>query len=102
MGFENIRESISNKNNTGVQNLRQGLVYNRNKKKTKKNVIEGFKEGIDISKYKASGEPTKPWLSSGPYKVVGQTPGDKGEIYRHVGPKKRRLKVKANNLRLII
>ena len=68
MGFENIQESISNKNNNGIKNLRQGLVYNRNKNKTKKNVIEGFKEGIDVSKYKASGKPTKPWLSSGPYK----------------------------------
>lgn len=94
MGFENIQESISNKNNTGIKNLRQGLVYNRNKKKTKKNVMEGFKEGMDVSKYKASGEPTKPWLSSGPYNVEGSTPGDKGVIYRHVGSTKRRLKEK--------
>ena len=37
MGFENIQESITNKNNTGIKkNLRQGLVYNRNKNKNKK------------------------------------------------------------------
>ena len=90
MGFESVEESISNKNNNGIKNLRQGLVYNRNKKKTKRNVIEGFKEGVDsatLSKYKSSDKPTKPWLTSGPY------PGDVSgnPIHRYYGDKKQRL-----------
>lgn len=90
MGFESIQESISNKNNNGIKNLRQGLVYNRNKKKTKRNVIEGFKEGADssLSKYKSTDKPTKPWLSSGPYKMTsGPT---SGTIMREVGDQKIR------------
>ena len=61
MGFESIQESITNKNNNGIKNLRQGLVYNRNKRKNKANVIEGFKEGnqSSINKYKSSDKPTK-------------------------------------------
>ena len=87
MVFENIGESITNKNNTGIKNLRQGLVYNRNRKRTKLNVIEGFKEGVDqatIDNYKG-GSPTKPWLSSGPYHEDG-----KG-IMRDVGDDKERI-----------
>ena len=42
MGFESIQESISNKNNNGIKNLRQGLVYNRNKKKNKTKCYRRF------------------------------------------------------------
>lgn len=90
MVFENIGESITNKNNTGIKNLRQGLVYNRNRKRTKLNVIEGFKEGVDqatIGKYKSKKSPTKPWLSSGPY-------DNGGSIMREVGDTKQRIMLK--------
>tara|TARA_B100001142_G_scaffold56212_1_gene54815 strand:- start:517 stop:1959 length:1443 start_codon:yes stop_codon:yes gene_type:complete len=92
MVFENIQESITNKNNTGIKNLRQGLVYNRNRKRTQLNVIEGFKEGVDqatIKKFKSDDPPTKPWLSSGPY-------DDGSGIMRKVGDTKQRIKLDDN------
>lgn len=84
MGFENIKESITNKNN-GVKNLRQGLIYNNNKTKTKKKVIEGFQEGNTNKKpFKSATPPTDPWKSSGPYK------SEDGTIMRDVGKRKVR------------
>jgi hypothetical protein len=96
MVFENIIESIGNKNNIGIKNLRQGRIYTNNKKKTNQKVIEGMDSANIISgtsdrEFKSKDKPTKPWSSDGPY-----APADGGSIYRKAGPRQETPETDAN------